>query len=132
MVGELHRQIVALAESSGFSGFIFVVIILNTISLAITTIPESAARYEYYLDRLEAVFFAIYVFEAALKICAFGIDYFHNGWNLLDFLVLIGNTIDFTAKVVANEIPSLDVASIFRLLRVLRVFRALRALRVLR
>jgi voltage-gated sodium channel len=83
---------------------------------------EQHAPLLHTLDRLVLGFF---ILEIALKITALGrspLHYFRDGWNLLDFLIVLGCLIPSSSNALA----------VFRLVRVLRILRLVTALPKLR
>lgn len=104
-----------IADSSRFQNFIYVVIVLNAISLGLGTYDWSESV-DKAITVADDVFLGIFVLELAIRIAAFGRrpqDFFKDGWNLFDFIV-IG----------AAFIPGLrDNATLLRLVRLLRVVR---------
>jgi len=75
----------------------------------------------YYIDTVTT---AIFIFESTLKIIAYGLlinyedSYLRNGWNAIDFGVVILSIISLAIR---NS--SLKIFKVFRLLRVLRPLR---------
>lgn len=61
---------------------------MNTIVLAITwyTEPEYVITITEYINM---ALIGVYTFEFFLKVIAFGHDYFQDGWNVLDFLIVV-------------------------------------------
>lgn len=77
---------------------------------------------------LSYVFTGIFVMEMVLKMIAFGVSYFDNGWNKFDFFVvnaaifdIVLNNIDASALSVISFAPSL--AKVMRVLRVTRIIK---------
>jgi len=79
-----------------FDQFIFLCIVLNTICMALTWHgePEGIAA---YLAHFNLAFNIIYTVEAGIKLIAFGRDYFADGWNNFDFVIVIGAWIGFVS-----------------------------------
>ncbi len=104
-----------IADSQRFQSFIYVVIVLNAITLGLGTYDWSDTVNEA-ITVADDTFLGIFVIELAIRIAAFGRrpqDFFKDGWNLFDFIV-IG----------AAFLPGLrDNATLLRLVRLLRVVR---------
>lgn len=62
---------------------------LNTFILALKWY-ENPASMEYILEILNQVFAAIFLTEAFVKIFAFRAMYFKDGWNIFDFVIVLG------------------------------------------
>lgn len=68
------------------------------------------------------MFSAIFTLEAVFKIIALGRSYFHDGWNIFDFAVVIGTWMAFTVQTIFG----LNIGSqttVIRTFRICRVFR---------
>lgn len=104
-----------IAESPRFQNLIYVVIVLNAITLGLGTYDWSE-RVEDVITVADDTFLGIFVAEIAIRVAAFGgrpQDFFKNGWNVFDFVV-IG----------AAFLPGLrDNVTLLRLVRLLRVVR---------
>ena len=90
-------------EGSWFETFILAVIVLNSITMACidyTAIDDNynpstkLSTWNAWIEKLEFVFLAIFVFECVLKISTQGFfrgenAYLHDNWNKFDLLVVI-------------------------------------------
>jgi hypothetical protein len=81
-----------IAKSNKFEAFIMGCIIINIIILGCSWYLDPL-ELEFILNIINNVFAGIFVLEAVIKISAFGKIYFNNGWNILDFTVLVGTFI---------------------------------------
>ena len=122
----LHFQLI---NSYPFVIIVYVAVAFNIISLILMTFPEYAAKFAYFLSVLDSFFLAIYMVEAMIKITALGWSYFRNGWNILDFLILITSWVDFVGNFVTASSSGDNALKVLRTFRVLRALRALRMLR---
>ncbi|GAB7052086.1 ion transporter [Catenuloplanes indicus] len=114
----LARVCAAIRDHRAFEIVIVVVIGANAVVLGIETYPH-LGTWEPILHGLELSFRAVFVVEIAIRILAHGRrpqDFFRNGWNVFDFLVIA-----------AVFIPGLHGDS--ALLRILRIARVLRLVR---
>ena len=123
----VHRipGIARIVDSSGFQGFIFTVIVLNAIVLGLETYDGIYDRYGSTLELFNEIFLGIFVVEVLLRISSYGLkpwNYFRNGWNVFDFVVVF-----------AVFIPGVrENASLLRLVRLLRIVRVVSVLPDLR
>lgn len=74
---------------------------------------------------LNLVFLAIFAFEAFSKIVAFGFDYFHSGWNVLDFVVVILGIIGAALE----YFITFDLGTSSSIIRTFRIFRLIRLIK---
>lgn len=88
------------------------------------------------LENIDFVFTFLFFIEAAIKIIALGflftsIDaqaYIRNGWNFLDFIVVMASLLDFFVLIQnSNSVDTEQLSS----LKALRALRALRPLRMI-
>lgn len=108
-------------EAPRFQNFITFIIILNSILIGLETYPEIVRDYEAVIDAFDMVILVVFTIEIALKIAIYRKNFFTNGWNVFDFLV-VGVSI----------LPAAGSFSIFRALRIIRALRLLKSLPKLR
>jgi hypothetical protein len=90
----MKRFLIRVTQHEYFDLFITLCIIANTVLLAI---------YYYGMDKdltdkfqvANYVFMGIFTLEAIMKLSAMGCDYFHNNWNVFDFIVVVGTILVF-------------------------------------
>lgn len=121
-ISELSSLIVYF---SAFESIVFVVILLNTIVLAL-----EGENYNFY--DLDIFFLAFYTVEFFLKIFTLGLystskTYFRDKWNMLDFFVLVTAWVDF----IWSSRVNLQALRVFRVLRPLKSISSLQGLRVI-
>ncbi|XP_042263878.1 voltage-dependent L-type calcium channel subunit alpha-1D [Thunnus maccoyii] len=141
-----------VVNSTGFEYVMFVLIILNTLCLAIQHHGQSHL-FNYAMDILNMVFTGVFTVEMILKLIAFKPrDYVGDAWNVFDALVVIGSVIDiilsqnyfadawntFDALIVVGSVVDIAITEInntedsarisitfFRLFRVMRLVKLL-------
>jgi hypothetical protein len=84
--------------------FIFFCITINTICLSLTWYNEPKALAPL-LEKINLVFNIIYTIEAVIKLIGFGQDYFSDGWNTFDFVIVLAAWLG----TIANNIDGLDL-----------------------
>uniref|UniRef100_A0A8C9TMK1 Voltage-dependent L-type calcium channel subunit alpha n=1 Tax=Scleropages formosus TaxID=113540 RepID=A0A8C9TMK1_SCLFO len=83
-----------VVNSTGFEYIMFVLIMLNTLCLAVQHYGQSPL-FNYVMDILNMVFTAVFTVEMVLKLIAFKPrGYFGDAWNVFDALVVIGSIVD--------------------------------------
>ena len=105
-----------------FEGFIILVIIVNSALLAI---DDPTQENPHWADVLDIVFTAIFTTEMLLKMFALGVfmhkgSYLREGWNVLDFCIVILAYINF--------VPGFGNYTALRALRVMRPLRSMNAI----
>lgn len=125
----VHRvpAIARIVDSGRFQGFIFTVIVLNAIVLGLETYGGIREQYGDTLYLLNEIFLGIFIVEVLLRISSYGRrpwNYFRNGWNVFDFVVVF-------AVFIPGVRENASVLRLVRLLRVVRVVSVLPDLRVL-
>ena len=76
-------------ENVWFDRFIFTCIILNTIILVLKWYDEPLST-QNIIEKFNYFFVAVFTIEAIFKIIALGLGYFKIGWNVFDFIIVIG------------------------------------------
>ena len=109
-------RLAAIAEDTRFQRAIIVLIVVNAITLGLETSPGVMDSVGPALVALDHAVLAIFVAELAIRIGAYGRDFFRDPWSLFDFFVV--------ALALA---PSTENFSVLRALRVLRVLRLITA-----
>uniref|UniRef100_A0A8C8HES8 Voltage-dependent L-type calcium channel subunit alpha n=1 Tax=Oncorhynchus tshawytscha TaxID=74940 RepID=A0A8C8HES8_ONCTS len=121
-----------VVNSTGFEYIMFVLIMLNTLCLAVQHYGQSAT-FNYVMDILNMVFTAVFTAEMVLKLIAFKPrHYFTDAWNTFDALIVVGSVVDIAiteVNVSTTFFNTEDNARIsitfFRLFRVMRLVKLL-------
>jgi voltage-gated sodium channel len=114
----LKNQIILinnLVNHSTFHNIITVVILLQAVVLAIETFPQFK-NYIFLFEYINSLVLTIFIIEAVLKMIALYPQphkYFKDGWNILDFFIIVISLIPFTG----------DFTTVARLIRLLRITR---------
>ncbi|BFZ10577.1 hypothetical protein BsWGS_13616 [Bradybaena similaris] len=92
----LRKFCIQVVEYKAFEILVLITIFANCVALAIyTPYPNSDSNYiNAALDRIEYVFLVVFLLEGILKIIAYGFvmhqgAYLRNGWNALDFTIVV-------------------------------------------
>ncbi|XP_050308218.1 sodium channel protein 60E [Anthonomus grandis grandis] len=112
---KFQQALYQIVKDPLFELAITVCIVLNTMFLAMEHhgMSESVLR---ALDIGNKVFTSIFTFECCLKIMALSKDFFHNGWNIFDLIIVSASLLDLIFELV-------DGLSVLRGLRLLRVLK---------
>ncbi|XP_035244320.1 voltage-dependent L-type calcium channel subunit alpha-1D-like isoform X4 [Anguilla anguilla] len=126
-----------VVNSTGFEYIMFVLIMLNTVCLAVQHYGQSPL-FNYVMDILNMVFTAVFTVEMVLKLIAFKPrHYFTDAWNTFDALIVVGSVVDIAiTEVNPTEAPQVDESgntedsarisiTFFRLFRVMRLVKLL-------
>ncbi|CAJ0933163.1 unnamed protein product, partial [Mesorhabditis belari] len=111
--------------SRWFEYGIFIVIVMNTISLACKHYPITE-KFESVLDDLNFFFTTVFAIESVLKIIALNFrNYFGDKWNVFDFVIVLGSFIDiFWSRISGGPGTGFSI-NFFRLFRVMRLVKLL-------
>ena len=111
-----------VAGSKIFARFIFVCIVLNSICLSITWYEEPEELVTV-MEWVNIVFTLIYTLEMVIKLFAYKRKYFHDGWNIFDFMiVMFAWTGMFSFHILdINYSVLTTIVRAFRILRVLKL-----------
>ncbi|XP_070793069.1 voltage-dependent L-type calcium channel subunit alpha-1D isoform X1 [Pituophis catenifer annectens] len=136
----LRRACISIVEWKPFDIFILLAIFANCVALAVyIPFPEDDSNSTNHdLEKVEYAFLIIFTIETFLKIVAYGLllhpnAYVRNGWNLLDFVIVIVGLFSVILEQLTKETEGgshsggkpggFDV-------KALRAFRVLRPLRL--
>lgn len=112
----LRGKVDRLLRSMKFQNFIMAVIIFNAITLGLETsqgiMAAGGGLVGTVLHILDKLALGIFVIEIALKLFAWRLGFFRQGWNIFDLLI-----------VGISLIPASDSLSVLRGLRILRALR---------
>lgn len=112
MTNLCYDKISKLVKAPLFTNFIILLIIVNAITLGLETSPILIESHEHSLHLIDQAILWIFVIEITLKVYVYRFDFFKDGWNVFDFLI-----------VGISLLPSSGILSILRALRILRVLR---------
>ncbi|KAM8792366.1 LOW QUALITY PROTEIN: voltage-dependent L-type calcium channel subunit alpha-1F-like [Eudromia elegans] len=150
-----QHRVWAMVNSTAFEYIMFVLILLNTIALAVQHYEQSKP-FNYVMDLLNMVFTGLFTVEMLLKIIAFKPrvhgggthqtppnagggspshtphtppphqHYFCDAWNTFDALIVVGSVVDIAVtEVNSSEDSSRISITFFRLFRVMRLVKLL-------
>lgn len=136
----IRRACISLVEWKPFDIFILLSIFANCVALAVyIPFPEDDSNStNHNLEKVEYAFLIIFTVETFLKIIAYGLllhpnAYVRNGWNLLDFVIVVVGLFSVILEQLTKETEGgshsggkpggFDV-------KALRAFRVLRPLRL--
>uniref|UniRef100_A0A6Q2Y5Z0 Voltage-dependent L-type calcium channel subunit alpha n=1 Tax=Esox lucius TaxID=8010 RepID=A0A6Q2Y5Z0_ESOLU len=121
----------SLVQSTAFEYVMFVLILLNTVTLAIQHYEQSKV-FSHVMDILNMVFTGLFTAEMLLKLLALRFrHYFIDAWNSFDALIVVGSVVDIVVTEFSvnnnNDILPISRVSItfFRLFRVMRLVKLL-------
>lgn len=119
----MRKYIKAFIETKVFRATIMIIIIFNSIIIGIQTTNTSLTTSKILRD-IDSICLVIYSIEMLLKVYAYKKDYFKNGWNLFDFIIIL-------ISLTPTNIP-VQVARVLRVFRIFRAFRIISAFNQLR
>uniref|UniRef100_A0A8C1P412 Voltage-dependent L-type calcium channel subunit alpha n=1 Tax=Cyprinus carpio TaxID=7962 RepID=A0A8C1P412_CYPCA len=116
----------SIINSTGFEYIMFVLILLNTITLAVQHYDQSKL-FSYVMDILNMVFTGLFTVEMLIKLMALRLrHYFIDAWNSFDALIVVGSVVDIVVTEFSSSEDSSRVSiTFFRLFRVMRLVKLL-------
>ena len=121
-LGNSQRKVQQLVENPVFRGGVLTLIIINAVILGAETFPQVMGSVGPLLHRVDQFILYGFLIEIGLRIFAFRGDYFRNGWNVFDFVVVLVSLLAATIGLAALRA--------FRVLRVLRVITIIPRMRI--
>lgn len=119
----MRKHIKTFIETRVFRTAIMMIIIFNSIVIGIQTTNTSFTTSKI-LHSIDTVCLMIYLIEMLMKVFVYRKDYFRNGWNLFDFIIIV-------ISLTPTNIP-VQVARVLRIFRIFRTFRIISAFSQLR
>lgn len=126
--GNPFRLILAkITLSQTFENMVLTLIIMSSITLAVDSpLNDPDSTFGLILQGIDFLFTVVFTIELCMKVVVFGFvlhkhSYLRNGWNILDFCIVIISLLSLQA----------DGNAQLKSLRSLRTFRALRPLRMI-
>uniref|UniRef100_A0A6I8SJP7 Voltage-dependent L-type calcium channel subunit alpha n=1 Tax=Xenopus tropicalis TaxID=8364 RepID=A0A6I8SJP7_XENTR len=115
-----------VVNSTGFEYIMFILIMLNTLCLAMQHYGQSTV-FNDVMDVMNMVFTAVFTVEMVLKLIAFKPKhYFTDAWNTFDALIVVGSVVDIAiTEVNSSEESAMISITFFRLFRVMRLVKLL-------
>jgi voltage-gated sodium channel len=107
-------RLTAIVEAPAFQHFVTAVILVNAVTLGLETSATAMEAAGPFLIALDRIALSIFVVELVLKMLAYRLRFFRDGWNIFDFIV-----------VAIALVPAAGPLSVLRALRILRVLRLL-------
>ncbi|MCP3030271.1 ion transporter [Halobacillus sp. A1] len=98
-----------------FTRFILAVILINAVQIGFGTDASIYERYESLFIGLDLLILAIFTVEIVLKLIVYRKQFFKDGWNVFDFVIVFGSIVLYNTHLVG----------VLRILRVLRVLRTI-------
>uniref|UniRef100_A0A3Q2FDP0 Voltage-dependent L-type calcium channel subunit alpha n=1 Tax=Cyprinodon variegatus TaxID=28743 RepID=A0A3Q2FDP0_CYPVA len=119
----------SIINSTGFEYVMFVLILLNTVTLAVQHYEQSKT-FSYVMDILNMVFTGLFTAEMLLKLLALRLrHYFVDAWNSFDALIVVGSVVDIVVTEFSVSTSGEDSSRVsitfFRLFRVMRLVKLL-------
>ncbi|XP_067614168.1 muscle calcium channel subunit alpha-1 [Eurosta solidaginis] len=126
-----------IVEWKPFEYLILLTIFANCVALAVyTPYPYSDSNVtNQALEKIEYVFLVIFTAECVMKIIAYGFilhsgSYLRNGWNILDFFIVVIGMISTVLSNIMKEGFDVKALRAFRVLRPLRLVSGVPSLQV--
>jgi len=120
----MREKVTSVVESKLFERSIITVILVNAVVLGLETSQEIMNEYGHILEVLNYIFITIFVIEMLLKLYAYHFNYFRDGWNVFDFIIVFSSLIP-----TGGVFTGLRILRIFRVLRIPRLISGLKPLR---
>ncbi|KAL0102109.1 hypothetical protein PUN28_018567 [Cardiocondyla obscurior] len=137
LTNPLRKMCISVVEWKPFEWLILMTIFANCIALAVyTPYPFGDSNLtNQYLEKIEYVFLVIFTVECVMKIIAYGFvahpgAYLRNGWNLLDFTIVVIGMISTVLTIFMQEGFDVKALRAFRVLRPLRLVSGVPSLQV--
>lgn len=115
-----REKVSGFVHSDGFRNAVLAVIVFNAISLGLNTDHGLRAQFGHIFTILDVAVTVIFVCELAMKLYVDRLNFFKDGWNVFDFIIVFASVMSLASS------TGVGVLRIFRILRVIRVLRVFR------
>lgn len=122
-------------EKNWFETLVIFIIIISSLTIGLETNAELHKEYFSFFHVFELCVIFFFSFEVILKLTAHypkPFEYFRNGWNIFDFLIVASSIIPFLFHSNDNAANAVLILRVFRLARVFRVVRVITHLKPLK
>lgn len=133
----LRKLCIDIVEWKPFEYLILLTIFANCVALAVyTPFPNSDSNItNAALEKIEYIFLVIFTSECLMKLIAYGFilhpgSYLRNGWNMLDFTIVVIGMISTALSNLMKEGFDVKALRAFRVLRPLRLVSGVPSLQV--
>ena len=129
---QIRNTFLQISNHPSFDVIIMVCIILNTLVLMLKWYDQPQSVTDL-TEGLNYMFAGIFTMEAMIKIFAHGKTYFKDGWNLFDFVIVIGTFVGIIiSQTTTVEVgPSTTIVRSFRIFRVFRLVKRAKSLKLM-
>ncbi|WP_392385659.1 ion transporter [Marinomonas primoryensis] len=110
----IRQRLKTFIENITIQRILLALILINAIILGLETSPEVMTTVGPFLMALDKTILAVFVIELTIRLLVHRFDFFKDGWNVFDFIV-VGIAL----------VPASGPFAVLRALRVLRVLRVL-------
>jgi len=125
--GLLRGTCYAICQNENFEGLILFLVIVNAMLMG-TERYDQPEEWTSMLFTLNLVFVVCFTLEMMIKVTGLGMSaYFNDGWNCMDFVIVIGCLI----MVPLDGIVNLQALRPFRLFMIFRMIRRARGIRLM-
>ncbi|TNV87903.1 hypothetical protein FGO68_gene16047 [Halteria grandinella] len=112
-----------IAKNKYFQFTVSLIIVLNTIILALDKYPEGDIQKNRDLDKLNIGFSIFFMIEAFVKVAGLGVKgYVSDKYNVFDAFIVLGSIIDIVMSLILNY-SSRGVMTVLRSFRLMRIFK---------
>lgn len=112
-----------ITKNKYFQFSVSIIIVLNTLILALDKYPEGEIQKNKTLDELNIGFSLFFMLEAIIKLCGLGFKgYLSDKYNVFDAFIVIGSIIDIVLSLILNY-SSRGVMTVLRSFRLMRIFK---------
>ena len=113
--GKVQQRLWRVVRSDRFEWLIFTAIMLNVLVMATDHCQPSEyecvddpAGWDLFWRTSNYIFSAVFIIEMLIKMGAYGINYFRDGWNLFDFFLVSASVVDIMLELASSSNPSFN------------------------
>jgi hypothetical protein len=115
-----------LVNHSYFESLIMFFIVFNTVIMASNHEGIDPKILDFF-STLNYVFAAVFNVEMVLKLIGLGTQYFYSGWNVFDFIVVLGTNAGIVINFTSTGSSISTATTVVRAFRIMRLVRLIRS-----
>jgi len=123
--GRLRKTLRTIIESKACEMVLGAVIVSNMVVVIFETDTTSRGeKIPVWLNAANQALLGTYVVELIAKLYTYQLRFFHDGWNIMDFLIVGSDIVLFLIDLVYKSLPKMTFLRVIRLVRLVRAFKA--------
>lgn len=128
----LRKELFMIVRSHRFEGICGMIILFNMVIVVVETDASVADGVTpLWAEVSTTLLLLIYTAELTSKLYVYRWRFFHEMWNVLDFIIVGVDLVFVMVALIVDQMPSVSILRVFRLVRLARAFKAAKSFKEL-